>query len=178
MRPDNTNRLRSDGFSTPSIHSQPHHQGGFTLIELLITLVIVAVLFGVSSINLGKSQQTANITATVDVLLADIKSQQSLAMFGGLGGTATAQSHGIYVQPKFYTLFPGTTYSAVNPILLFRYPTLSHYQPHYLVLKQRLQKAAAKFSATSEEVTRLLLPALAVVALSPLTALGPWALIK
>jgi prepilin-type N-terminal cleavage/methylation domain-containing protein len=115
MRPDNTNRLRSDGFSTPSIHSQPHHQGGFTLIELLITLVIVAVLFGVSSINLGKSQQTANITATVDVLLADIKSQQSLAMFGGLGGTATAQSHGIYVQPKFYTLFPGTTYSAVNP---------------------------------------------------------------
>ena len=87
---------------------------GFTLVELLVGLVIVSVLVAASLINLGKPQQTANLSSTLDTLIADIKNQQNAAMAGGSGGSASAQTYGLYVQPHFYVVFPGSTYSAGN----------------------------------------------------------------
>jgi prepilin-type N-terminal cleavage/methylation domain-containing protein len=94
--------------------ANPHDNDmrGFTLIEMLITVVIGVTLFGLISITLAKPQDTANSSAIIDALFADIKNQQAQAMFGGLGNTTTAQSYGIYVQSNQYVLFDGTTYNA------------------------------------------------------------------
>ena len=87
------------------------NESGFTLIELLVVLAIAAVLFGLSTINLGKAQTTASISTTTDTLLADIRGQQLLAMEGESGIQISAQDHGIYFQSNSYTLFASNTYN-------------------------------------------------------------------
>lgn len=88
------------------------NSAGFTLIELLVVLVITAVLFGMVGINLGHPQTVANTTTSVDTLLADLRSQQLLAMAGGTDTTGSAQPHGIYLETTQYTLFTNSTYNA------------------------------------------------------------------
>jgi len=90
-----------------------HRQNsGFTLIELLVVLAITAVLFGLIGINLGHPQTVASTTASTDTLLADLRSQQLLAMIGGTGSTASAQPHGLYLETSQYTLFAASSYNA------------------------------------------------------------------
>lgn len=84
--------------------------GGFTLVEALTVLGIIAVMFSFIVINLGQSQSTVSVSTTVDSLLADLKSQQLLAMAGENGSGSVAQPHGIYIQSGSYTLFANSTY--------------------------------------------------------------------
>jgi prepilin-type N-terminal cleavage/methylation domain-containing protein len=86
-------------------------ESGFTLIELLVVIVIMALLFVLSTINLGHAQSGASVTSETDTLLADLKSQQLLAMSGEIGSTTSQQPHGIYFQSSSYTLFADSTYS-------------------------------------------------------------------
>jgi len=90
-----------------------NNQAGFTLTELLVVLAIITILFALSTIGLGKTQSVVTTSTTVDTLLADIKSQQLLAMAGGIGNTANtaAQQQGVYVQSNQYTLYAGTTFN-------------------------------------------------------------------
>lgn len=91
-----------------------HHltkQAGFTLIELMVTMALVIILFALSAVNLGQPQTTAGLNTTVDTLLNDLKSQQLLAMSGGIGSTAVQQPHGIYIQSNQYTLYAGSTFN-------------------------------------------------------------------
>lgn len=90
------------------------HEGGFSLVELLVVFVIAAILFVFSIINLKTPQTNATVASSLDTLLADIKSEQSQAMLGGTGGLGSAQNYGLYIQPNQYTIFAGSTYSAVN----------------------------------------------------------------
>lgn len=85
--------------------------GGFTIIEVLVTISIALVLFGLISINLGKSSSAVSVSGVVNTLLADIKHQQLLAMGGDQGSTSSQQSQGIYLQADSYTLFAGNSYS-------------------------------------------------------------------
>jgi prepilin-type N-terminal cleavage/methylation domain-containing protein len=87
-------------------------QAGFTMIEVLVVLAIIAVLFGLSTVSLGRPQTDVSISSSVDTLLSDLKSQQLLAMAGDKGDGSSQQPHGIYIQPHSYTLFSGSTYSA------------------------------------------------------------------
>jgi prepilin-type N-terminal cleavage/methylation domain-containing protein len=87
---------------------------GFTLIELLVVMGLMAVLFGLSAINLIRPQNVASLNGTSDTLVADIKSQQLLAVAGDPGTATTAQAHGLYVQSGQYTVFAATTYSAAE----------------------------------------------------------------
>jgi len=91
-----------------------NNQAGFTLTELLVVMGIITVLFALSTVGLGKTQSVVSTSTTVDTLLADIKSQQLLAMAGGVGNPSntTAQSQGIYVQSNQYTLYAGSTFNA------------------------------------------------------------------
>lgn len=90
--------------------SNPYEQG-FTLIELLVMFALIALLFGLSAINLGRPQIAASLDSTLNVLLADIKSQQAASMLGDNGGTSSQQPHGLYLQSTTFTLFAGSSYN-------------------------------------------------------------------
>jgi prepilin-type N-terminal cleavage/methylation domain-containing protein len=90
----------------------PTDSSGFTLIEILVVLGLIAVLFGLSAINLSQPQTSASLDRTLNALLADIKSQQTLAMSGDNSGTASQQPHGIYLQADHFTLFAGSSYDS------------------------------------------------------------------
>lgn len=97
---------------TPSLFRQ---SSGFTLVELLVVITIVAVLFVLSTINLGTSQSTASVATVASTLLADLKNQQILAMSGDSGSTTSQQPHGVYLQASNYTLFADPTYASSDP---------------------------------------------------------------
>ncbi len=88
-------------------------QSGYTLIELVIVMGIIVLLFGFTTINLGGVTRVTSVNETVDMLIADIRSQQTKAMTGSGDGTS-GSSYGIYFQTDQYTLFRGTTYSSQN----------------------------------------------------------------
>jgi prepilin-type N-terminal cleavage/methylation domain-containing protein len=85
---------------------------GFTLVELLVVMALIGILTSLTVMNLVQPQRSASLNGTVDVLVADIKSQQLKAMAGDAQSASAAQQHGVYVEPTKYTLFKGTTYSA------------------------------------------------------------------
>ena len=56
---------------------------GFTLIELIVSIGILLILITLTSINYFSVYPRANLAAAEDVLIADLKTVQSNAMFGG-----------------------------------------------------------------------------------------------
>jgi len=89
-----------------------HRQTGFTLVELMVSVVIIAILFALTSINLGQPQSNITVNTATDQLLNDLKTQQLLAMVGDQGTASTQQPHGILIQSNSYTLFSSATYNA------------------------------------------------------------------
>src|SRR5687768_3328092 len=89
-------------------------QAGFSLVELLVVLGLFAVMAGMVTVNLIRPQTAASITGMVDVLATNLRSQQFKAMVGDGSATGSAQSHGVYIQGNQYTLFKGSSYSAVD----------------------------------------------------------------
>lgn len=87
-------------------------QKGFTLVELLVVLTILSILLALTTVNLSRPQTTSSLDGAVNSLVADIKSQQMLAMSGDQGSTTSQQPQGLYLQSGSYTLFAGSTYSA------------------------------------------------------------------
>ncbi len=85
---------------------------GFTLVEALITLVLLTVLCGLTFVGFSRPQATISLNSEVDTLLADIKSQQQLAMMGDGAGGATQQSQGIFFEAEHYTLFAGPNFDS------------------------------------------------------------------
>lgn len=82
---------------------------GFTLIELMLVMALIAVLFGIASINLLQAQHNASLTTAEEQLIADLKSQQTKAM----NGNGTDSSYGVHITTdgsSTYTLFTGPTY--------------------------------------------------------------------
>ncbi|MBA3723842.1 MAG: type II secretion system protein [Candidatus Levybacteria bacterium] len=93
-------------FST--LNSQLSSQKGFTLIELIIVMGIFATLTGLSTISLMNVQHKSSLTATVNTLTADLRSQQLKAMVGDTEGRAAVDTYGINLATNTYTLFHGT----------------------------------------------------------------------
>lgn len=86
-------------------------QSGFTLVELLIVMALIGVLTTLTVVSLIQPQRSASLSGTVDVLVADLRSQQLKAMAGDSVSDSVAQPHGIYIEPNRYTLFKGSGYS-------------------------------------------------------------------
>ena len=86
---------------------------GLTLIELMIVLGILAILFTLTTINITSLIPRANVTTTVDTLIADLKLQQARSMLGEMGtATDSAQIFGVHFDSNQYVLYAGATYSA------------------------------------------------------------------
>jgi prepilin-type N-terminal cleavage/methylation domain-containing protein len=80
---------------------------GFTIVELLIVMGIIATLFGLATISLVRTQHVASVSAAVDQLVADMRSQQTKAMTGTKDTTGNANSYGIHITANNYVLFQG-----------------------------------------------------------------------
>jgi len=80
---------------------------GFTVVELLVSMGILAILFALTTISLGRLPGSASQGATVDMLLTDIRSQQTQAMSNDSG-------YGVHFESGSYTLFKGSSYSSNN----------------------------------------------------------------
>lgn len=88
--------------------------GGFTLVELLLVMSIMAILLGFITISLVKSQQTVSLTATEEILTAELKQQQLKSMIGDSEGRPTADSYGIHFDSNRYVNFHGEVYSEAD----------------------------------------------------------------
>lgn len=81
---------------------------GFTVVELMVSMGILAILFALTTINLSRLPSSSSQSAAMDVLLGDIRSQQTHAMSNDSG-------YGIHFESGSYTIFTGSTYSVSNP---------------------------------------------------------------
>jgi len=84
---------------------------GFTLTELIITLGILTILTGLTSVNLLGFYAKNTLNTSIPTLISDLKHQQLKAMVGDTEGKTSHDAYGIYFQPDRYTLFQGPTYS-------------------------------------------------------------------
>lgn len=83
---------------------------GFTLIELLLVMSIMAILLGFITISLVKSQQTASLTTTEEILIAQLREQQLKSMIGDTEGRSASDSYGIHFDANRYVTFHGDDY--------------------------------------------------------------------
>ncbi len=90
-------------------------QKGFTLIEFMLVMSIFAVLVTLATVNLFSFQHKSQISATVNIFMADLKDQQIKAMAGDTSGEAEVETYGISFDPTNfqYILFKGA-YSAAD----------------------------------------------------------------
>src|SRR3989344_6860187 len=97
-----------------NISSKMKSGAGFTLAELAVIMGVLATLIGLGTISLSNSQQKSSISATVNVLISDMKQQQIKAMIGDTEGRAAASAYGVHFDTDQYVLFNGT-YSTSEP---------------------------------------------------------------
>lgn len=97
------------------LNSQFSIQKGFTLIEVILVMSVAFVLLGISTVNLANFQRGSQLTATTNVLLADLKDQQIKAMAGATQGNGTAGAYGVHIMSDQYILFHGSTYNSSEP---------------------------------------------------------------
>ncbi|HET7099402.1 MAG TPA: type II secretion system protein [Patescibacteria group bacterium] len=88
------------------------HPHGFTIVELMVSIGILGILFALTTINLGRLPSATSQSATIDVLMRDIRSQQTEAM-------ATNAVRGIHFGTTSYTLIPSNFIVNLDPGLTF-----------------------------------------------------------
>lgn len=90
-------------------------RAGFTLPELVVVMGILVVLFGIVSQSLLGGLHQVSVDSSVSQLIADIKLQQSKAMWGDTEGRVNTDNYGVYLNSNQYILFHGSAYSSGNP---------------------------------------------------------------
>lgn len=85
---------------------------GFTLIEMIVAASTIVTLLGFITISLVRSQQTASLTSTEEILVVDLKQQQLKSMIGDTEGRSSSDSYGVHFDSNRYVLFHGASYSS------------------------------------------------------------------
>ncbi|QQG41731.1 MAG: type II secretion system protein [Candidatus Woesebacteria bacterium] len=85
---------------------------GFTVVELMLSIGILAILFALTTINLGRLPSSSAQSATIDVLISDIRAQQTQAMAGNI-------DFGIHFDSTSYTLTPSNFVVDLDPGISF-----------------------------------------------------------
>lgn len=105
------------GYHPDFLKSTKYTQSGLTLIELMVVVGILGVLFSLTTISLTGLIPKANVSSSIDTLIADLKHQQQKAMLGESGtsnATASAQPFGVHIDSNQYVLYGGISYSAAS----------------------------------------------------------------
>lgn len=77
---------------------------GFTLVELMVSMGILVLLFGLSSVNISQLPSNTVQSTNLDTLMSDIRSQQTLSM-------SNDSAYGVHFESGSYTTFKGDTYT-------------------------------------------------------------------
>ncbi len=130
---------------------------GFTLIEVVVAMSIFATLSGIVTINLLHAQSKTSLDTELNSLLAEIKSQQTLAMSGSMQNGSAPTEYGIYFDSTSYTLFAGSTYTANNPtnfvISLDNNVTFTSVTfPSNTIIFQRASGEIANFNSSQNQI--------------------------
>jgi type II secretory pathway pseudopilin PulG len=88
---------------------------GFTIIELMVSMGILMVLFALTTVNITRLPSATSQSAQLDILMSDIKHQQTLAMAGSTGGGIVSEIFGVHFEETTYTLFRGVSFSSTDP---------------------------------------------------------------
>lgn len=89
----------------------PARLAAFTYVELMMVLGILGVLLSISILSIGPLISSTDVTAQVQVLLADVGSMQLKSMRREQGVVGQTTPFGIYFQAQEYVLFQGTVYN-------------------------------------------------------------------
>jgi type II secretory pathway pseudopilin PulG len=84
---------------------------GFVLIELAVVFGMIAVLVGLTTVNIFGARRKASLTATIDTLVSDITSQQTKAMSSVVSSGVVPFAYGVRFDANQYTLFQGLAYN-------------------------------------------------------------------
>lgn len=87
---------------------------GFTLIELILVLGILSILFGITTVRFFGTQGKQSVVEAADILVADLRSQQTLAMTGAAINGVSMAGYGISWEGSKYILFAGDTYDPAS----------------------------------------------------------------
>ncbi len=98
----------------PSIANRA--RSGFTFVEVVIVMGLVGMLITILSTTLFRSQQSASLDATAQLLVSDIKKQQVFAMSGDTASAGVFIDYSVRFDPQQYTLYPGSVYVQSNPL--------------------------------------------------------------
>ena len=90
-------------------------KNGFALVELIVIMGFMAILAGIVIVNIGRSQHQSNVIQVVDILIADLRSQQTKAMAGATVNGVVPDGYGIYFETDNYTMFAGASYNPSEP---------------------------------------------------------------
>ena len=85
---------------------------GFTFVEIIVVIGILATITGLAIVNLSGIQRRSYLSAQLQTIVADIKSQQLKAMNGDTGGSSAHNAFGVRFSSSGYTLFRGSSYNA------------------------------------------------------------------
>lgn len=80
----------------------------FTFVETIMVMGVIAILFSLSAPQLFRLRDRNSLQTTSTQLLSLIRQQQLKSM-------NSPNEYGIYFEQSKYTLFDGTTYSAIDP---------------------------------------------------------------
>ncbi|MDP2624782.1 MAG: type II secretion system protein [Candidatus Peregrinibacteria bacterium] len=81
----------------------------FTMLEVMLVVIIMAAAVGFLLLYSQASQVRADVNAQASTLVSYMRLAQSDAMSGNGN-----QSHGIHLETMAYTIFEGSTYSALD----------------------------------------------------------------
>jgi len=88
---------------------------GFTFVEVVIVMGIMALLMGIGIVGMLRSTRRSGLNEVVQVLLSDLRSQQTKAMTGVTVAGAVPAGFGVYFETNRYTLFSGASYNPSDP---------------------------------------------------------------
>ena len=71
---------------------------GFTVVEISIVMGVFMILLSLSFINFSSLPSRANVVSSTQGLIADLKSQQTLAMSGDTGGGVGQSDYGVHFE--------------------------------------------------------------------------------
>lgn len=88
---------------------------GFTFVEMVVIMGIFATLAAIVTVQALGYQRRASVSQVAEILVSDIRSQQTKAMTGATVGGVDPPGFGVYLEGTRYILFTGLSYSAADP---------------------------------------------------------------